>query len=126
MLLVFDAFVWYNIPIEIKEIYMAMIYCRDCGARHSDRARACPKCGRATASADDKSMVVYILLAFFVGSWGVHKFYAGRTNQGIAMLIMGTIGWLLIIPGLVACIWAFVDFIVGLINVNQPNKIFVK
>ena len=24
---------------------MAMIYCRECGHKHSDKAKACPKCG---------------------------------------------------------------------------------
>lgn len=103
---------------------MAMIYCRDCGAKHSDRARACPKCGRAFGM--DKSALVYALLAFFLGMFGVHKFYAGQNGQGIVMLIMGTIGWIFIIPGIVVCIWAFVDFIIGLVNINSPEKIFVK
>lgn len=102
-----------------------MIYCRDCGARHSDRAKACPKCGRAVCILD-KSVLVYVLLVFFFGIWGVHKFYAGRTNEGVAMLLMGTIGWLLIIPGIAVCIWALVDFIVGLVNMNSPEKIFRK
>ncbi|MBE6457636.1 MAG: TM2 domain-containing protein [Alphaproteobacteria bacterium] len=103
---------------------MAMIYCRECGAKYSDKAKACPKCGYA--SCGEKSALVYALLAFFLGAWGVHKFYAGRNGEGIAMLLMGTIGWLLIIPGVVVCIWAFVDFIIGLININTPEKIFSK
>ncbi len=105
---------------------MAMIYCRECGKKYSDRAAACPKCGYRTASVPENSMVVYVLLAFFVGMFGVHKFYAGKTGQGVAMLIMGTIGWLLIIPGVAACIWAFVDFIIGLLNMSTPEKIFRK
>ena len=102
---------------------MAMIYCRECGAKHSDRAKACPKCGYQ-ANNIDKSMVVYVLLAFLLGTWGVHKFYAGRSGEGIAMLLMGTIGWLLIIPGIIVCIWALVDLIVGIVNINDPKKIF--
>lgn len=104
---------------------MAMVYCRDCGAKHSDRAHACPKCGRAVCNTD-KSALVYALLAFFLGVWGVHKFYAGRTGEGVAMLLMGTIGWALIIPGIIVCIWAFVDFVIGLVNMNTPEKIFKK
>ena len=42
------------------------------------------------------------------------------------MLLMGTIGWLLILPGVIVCIWAFVDFIIGLLNINTPEKIFSK
>ena len=104
---------------------MAMIYCRECGARHSDKAAACPKCGYQSVC-DGKSALVYALLALLFGMWGVHKFYAGHKGTGIAMLIMGTIGWLLIIPGIVVCIWAFVDFIIGLVNMGTPEKIFNK
>ena len=106
---------------------MAMIYCRECGAKHSDKAKACPKCGYANVNVDlSKSALVYALLAFFVGGFGVHKFYAGKTNVGVAMLLMGTIGWLLIIPGIAVWIWAFVDFIIGLCNLNTPEKLFAK
>ena len=106
---------------------MAMIYCRECGAKHSDKAKACPKCGYANVQCDwGKSALVYALLAFFVGGFGVHKFYAGKNGVGVAMLLMGTIGWLLIIPGIVVWIWAFVDFIIGLCNLNTPEKLFVK
>lgn len=104
---------------------MAMIYCSDCGAKHSDKAKACPKCGRAVCNTD-KSVLVYVLLAFFLGGLGVHKFYAGRSGEGVVMLLMGTIGWALIIPGIVVWIWALVDFIVGLVNMNNPEKIFRK
>ena len=102
---------------------MAMIYCRECGARHSDKAKACPKCGYQNINME-KSMLAYVLLTLFLGTWGVHKFYAGRSGEGIAMLLMGTIGWLLIIPGIVVCIWALIDLIVGIININEPKKIF--
>lgn len=104
---------------------MAMIYCRECGARHSDRARACPKCGYVEFDAS-KSMGIYLLLVWFFGIFGVHKFYAGKTNQGIAMLLMGTIGWLLILPGFAACIWVLVDLITGVCNIKHPEKIFVN
>ena len=104
---------------------MAMIYCRECGARHSDRAKACPKCGYVAFDAD-KSMVSYLVLVWFLGVFGVHKFYAGKNGQGLAMLLMGTIGWLLIVPGFAVCIWALVDFIIGIINLKHPDKIFVN
>ena len=105
---------------------MAMIYCRDCGAKHSDKADKCPKCGRVTNPDMTHSALVYALLALFLGTLGVHKFYAGKTGTGVAMLIMGTIGWLLIIPGIIVVIWAFIDFIIGLCNLNTPEKLFTK
>ena len=45
---------------------MAMIYCRECGAKHSDKANACPKCGYQ-AVCDGKSVLVYALLALLFG-----------------------------------------------------------
>ncbi len=102
---------------------MAMIYCRECGAKHSDKAAACPRCGYK-ARCGEKSALVYALLAFFLGMWGVHKFYAGRNVEGVAMLLMGTIGWLLILPGVIVCVWAFIDFVIGLLNIDSPEKIF--
>lgn len=104
---------------------MAMIYCRECGARHSDRAKSCPKCGYVAFDAS-KSVGLYLVLAWFLGIFGVHKFYAGKTNQGIAMLLMGTIGWLLLLPGIATCIWVLVDFIVGVCNIKYPEKIFAN
>ena len=104
---------------------MAMVYCRECGAKHSDKAKACPKCGYQQFNME-KSMVVYVLLAFFLGCWGVHKFYAGRKNEGIVMLLMGTVGALLVLPLVIVAIWAFVDFVIGILNMNSPEKIFVK
>jgi TM2 domain-containing membrane protein YozV len=104
---------------------MTMIYCRECGQKHSDRAKACPKCGYVEFDIS-KSVWVYLILGWFLGIFGVHKFYAGKTNQGIAMLIMGTIGWLLILPGIAVCIWALVDFIIGICNIKHPENIFQK
>lgn len=31
--------------------------------------------------------VIYILLAVFLGSFGIHKFYAGKTMQGILHIL---------------------------------------
>lgn len=114
---------------------MAMIYCRECGYKHSDKAKSCPKCGYVTESTlsseankltNGKSMVVYLLLVWFLGIFGGHKFYVGKYGQGIALLLMGTIGWLVILPGIAACIWALVDFIIGICNIGTPEKILVK
>ena len=102
---------------------MAMIYCRDCGHKYSDRAKACPKCGYRERI-EDKTMSTYILLNWFLGIFGAHKFYAGKTGQGIAMLLMGTVGWLLIFPGFAVIIWSLVDLVIGICNVNTPEKIF--
>ncbi len=67
----------------------------------------------------EKNKYIAALLAFFFGVWGVHKFYLGKTNAGIIMLVMGTIGWLLVIPGLLVCFIAFIETIIYLVKSDQ-------
>lgn len=85
-------------------------YCRDCGKEISANAVACPHCGaQQKRGAESKSKITAFLLAWFFGLLGVHKFYLGQNTQGVIMLLMGTIGWLLVIPAIVAGVWAFID-----------------
>ena len=35
----------------------------------------------------DKDFVVTILLCFFIGNFGIHRFYVGKTGSAILMLI---------------------------------------
>lgn len=55
----------------------------------------------------DRNKVVAALLAFFVGVFGVHRFYLGRIGSGVVMLILTCT----FVGVLVTGIWAFVDFI---------------
>ena len=98
---------------------MAMIYCRECGARHSDRAKSCPKCGYVQYDLS-KSVGVYLLLCWFLGIFGAHRFYAGKTGSGIAMCILT----FTIVGVLVTGVWALIDFIVGVCNINTPENLF--
>jgi TM2 domain-containing membrane protein YozV len=68
------------------------------------------------APPNDKERIVAALLAFFLGVWGVHKFYLGRTTAGVIMLLCGTLGWLLIIPGLAVSLIALIEFIIYLVK----------
>lgn len=114
---------------------MAMIYCRECGAKHSDKAKVCPKCGyvyeetlvkQTNKLVNGKSMLVYLLLAWFLGVLGAHRFYAGKKGSAIAMLLMSTVGFILVVPVVISAIWTLVDLIVGVCNINTPEKIFTK
>jgi TM2 domain-containing membrane protein YozV len=75
--------------------------------------------GSRVASSSDKNKIVAALLAFFLGTLGVHKFYLGKTTAGIIMLVCGTIGWLLILPGLISALIAFIEFIIYLIKSDE-------
>jgi TM2 domain-containing membrane protein YozV len=56
-----------------------------------------------------KSKVAAILLAFFLGALGIHRFYLGHTGTGVAMLLITvlTCGY----GGIITGIWALVDLI---------------
>lgn len=56
-----------------------------------------------------KSKVAAILLAFFLGSLGIHRFYLGHSGTGIAMLLITvlTCGY----GGIITGIWALIDLI---------------
>ena len=60
----------------------------------------------ATADDEPKEWLVTLLLSFFLGFLGIHRFYTGKTGSGVAMLLtMGGCG-----------IWSFIDFIMILLG----------
>jgi TM2 domain-containing membrane protein YozV len=55
----------------------------------------------------DRNKLVAALLAFFIGTLGVHRFYLGRTGSGIVMLVLS-----ITVIGLIATVpWAIIDMI---------------
>ena len=100
---------------------MAMIYCRECGYKHSDRAKACPKCGYVEYDLA-KSVVVYFLLLWFFGLLGAHRFYAGKTGSAVLMLILTCT----VFGILVTSIWWLVDLIYAICNLGRPENLFAK
>jgi TM2 domain-containing membrane protein YozV len=69
----------------------------------------------AGAVVGSKDKVAAALLAFFLGCFGAHKFYLNKTGAAVTMLLCGTIGWLLVLPGLIIAIIAFIEFIIYLV-----------
>ncbi len=66
-----------------------------------------------------KSRLATTLLVFFLGEFGAHRFYAGKRETAIEMLILAIVGyatiwnivWLGVICLIVVNIWAFIDLI---------------
>lgn len=85
------------------------MYCRNCGKEIEDEAVVCVNCGCEIKNLNAKSRLAYILLAIFLGTFGVHNFYAGYTGKGVAQLLITLLlGWLFI-PLIAVWIWVIVD-----------------
>ncbi len=89
------------------------MFCKHCGKEISDNAVICVHCGCSSAStihgtsvsienASPYSKITALLLCFFLGCFGIHSFYVGKTGVGILQLLTcGGCG-----------IWAFIDFVI--------------
>jgi len=102
-------------------------FCSNCGAAVTELTEMCVKCGARVAGVaaksvagdiSPKSRLAVTLLAFFLGTFGAHRFYLGKIGTAIVMLALCIVGWatswifgiglLLLIP---VGIWALIDFI---------------
>jgi TM2 domain-containing membrane protein YozV len=85
-------------------------FCHECGEKINVKAEICPKCGVrqpyfATKTAEQQQSenrwIITLLLCWFLGVFGIHRFYTGHTTIGIIQLLtLGGCG-----------IWVLVDFI---------------
>lgn len=56
------------------------------------------------APVNDRNKVIAALLAFFLGTLGIHRFYLGRTGSAIAMLVLSCTFFGLLVTGPLALI----------------------
>jgi hypothetical protein len=88
---------------------MGLVYCRGCASQINASSSSCPNCGAVQGGdrpeglpISNKNNLVALLLCFFLGILGVHRFYVGRVGSGIVQLLtLGLLG-----------IWTLIDFIV--------------
>ncbi|MEC8739760.1 MAG: TM2 domain-containing protein [Bacteroidota bacterium] len=64
-----------------------------------------------TKQKSEKGFIPTVLLCFFLGGFGIHRFYVGKVGTGIAMLLtLGGLG-----------IWTIIDF-VRIVTGNFKDK----
>ena len=60
----------------------------------------------AAANVSRRSRTVAAVLAFFLGTLGVHRFYVGKVGTGVLMIVtLGALG-----------VWTLIDFIMILVG----------
>ena len=87
------------------------MFCSRCGVQYADSSSFCPACGAPAGAvprpAAAKNRTAYVLLAFFLGVYGIHNFYAGYTQKAVIQLLLtGCSCWCL---SLVVFIWNIVE-----------------
>jgi len=98
-------------------------YCHYCKADSTPQATICMKCGASLADhgnvkGEGKDWLTTLLLCFFLGVLGVHRFYTGHTVIGVVQLL--TLG---------ACgIWTLIDFIIIIVGnfKDAQGRLLVK
>ena len=83
-------------------------FCHECGKVINTKAEICPHCGvrqmTPPITTTSPSRVIAILLGLFLGGLGLHKFYMGKTIQGLFYLLFCWTG----IPAIIGLIEAIV------------------
>lgn len=122
---------------------MATIKCPECNCKISDKELSCSKCGRPLSmcnafndlpplsagnyafnegiytqdmTANSKSRRVALLLCIFLGYFGAHRFYVGKTKSAIIVLIMSVS---VVIPNIILWVVDLIGILQGTFTDGQ-------
>jgi len=102
---------------DVREKAVDEAFCSSCGVVIKKEAEICPKCGvrqkKAPGSGDVSSnWLTLVLLSFFLGVFGVDRFYTGHIGLGILKLLTaGGCG-----------VWSLIDFILAVCGKFRDSK----
>ncbi len=91
------------------------MFCAKCGKEINDEAVVCVNCGctvKPVYTKGEKTFVAALLLCLFLGGFGAHRFYVGKTGTAILQLLL-TLSFFLC---WVTAIWVLVDLIMIIIG----------
>ena len=78
----------------IVSVARPMKYCQNCGAQIDEKAIICPKCGVQVAplggAKETKNRTTAIILALFVGGFGIHKLYLNEGKWWLYLIFCWT------------------------------------
>ena len=82
----------------------------------------------ASNELEKKSRTTAVILAFFLGAFGAHKFYLGNQQTAIIMLLSSLIGiFFYLLPTIVMSTIAFVEFIIYVTKTDEEfHEIYVS
>ncbi len=69
----------------------------------------------------EKNKWLAAVLAIFLGSFGVHKFYLGRNTAGLIMLLCFILGFVIVVPSVVVMIISTIE---GVIYIARSEQSF--
>ena len=83
-----------------------------------------PRRRRSGGYVSSRARVVYIILAVFLGHFGAHNFYAGRTGSAVGQLALFIVSCLLLCVGIgvVGLIAGFVWWVIDAITVERDGS----
>ncbi len=115
-------------------------YCQECGEEVKNKsADVCLNCGvrlkgginnftnhiknASISSNGNNNKILAIILALFLGGFGIHRFYLGYKEIGFMQIGIFIVGFLFFTPIIfIANIWAFIDLIqIVLGKLNNAN-----
>ncbi|PAF46176.1 hypothetical protein BKH46_08545, partial [Helicobacter sp. 12S02634-8] len=82
------------------------MYCSECGKEVNPKAVICTHCG-CKIKQEGRSFVVTLLLWFFLGTLGAHRFYTGKIGTGVVQLLLT----ITIYGLLINIVWLLIDLI---------------
>ena len=115
--------------------------CPQCGTPIVPGAAFCPQCGAKLFEqpaapqqpemqpqqpvypvSEEKSKIAAGLLAIFLGTLGIHKFYLGYTKEGVIMLLVSIFG--AIVLGLGPIVMGIIALIEGILYLTKSDADF--